>query len=106
MKQTILADFREEYAAKFVVGADFEKTFGAKVDALLIKGAVPPEFVIADTNWGDDTGEERIVHIVAPDPMTGEPKLWEKREPGGSMEPADDDWINGNWAATKMQQAV
>ncbi len=103
LKQTILTHFREEYASKFVVGADFEKTFGAKVDALLIK-ELYPEFVIADTNWGD--GEERIVHVVAPDPMTGEPKLWEKREPGGTMEPADDDWINGNWAATKMQQAV
>ena len=42
-------------------------------------------FVIADTSWGD--GSEKFVQVVAPDPVTGEARLWQKSTTTGKMTP-------------------
>lgn len=54
-----------------------------------------PEFVIADTNWG--SGRDHTLFVIAPDPLTGEPKLWQKSVMDGSLSPKDPDWLEANW---------
>jgi hypothetical protein len=80
----------------------FETQIAAKIDTMLMK-ELYPEFDLADTNWGDS--EEKYLHVVAPDPMTGEPKMWRKGEMSGEMIPTDASWINGKWAATVRKSA-
>ncbi|MEP3331644.1 hypothetical protein [Sedimentitalea sp.] len=54
-----------------------------------------PQIVIADTNWGDS--ENHTFFVVAPDPRTGEPMLWQKTDPPGSMVLLDSKWIDDEW---------
>ncbi|MBT8153918.1 apolipoprotein A1/A4/E family protein [Epibacterium ulvae] len=68
---------------------------GAKSDMMKDLGA--PEFVIADSNWG--SAEDHTFFVVSPDPTTGEPQLWMKTVPPGSLRPATDDWAKAEWAA-------
>ena len=75
-----------------------KQDLGSKIDELLIK-ELYAEFVVADTNWGD--AKERSLHVIAPDPTTGEAKLWKKKVPSGSMAPVPDDWLADKWQATQ-----
>ena len=61
----------------------------------IIDNLEPPQFVIADTNWGDKDGHTYFV--VIPDPITGEAKMFKKTEPSGTLEALGDDWINTEW---------
>ena len=72
---------------------------GAQIDALLIK-ELYAEFAFGDTNWGSSA--DRELHVVAPNPKTGEPKLWKKEEFSGQLMPVRDDFVNGNWKAIKV----
>ncbi len=67
----------------------------AKSDMMKDLGA--PEFVIADSNWG--SAEDHTYFVIAPDLITGQPQLWMKTVPPGSLSPADDDWAKDEWAA-------
>lgn len=55
-----------------------------------------PEFVIADTNWG--SGEDHTFFVVSPDPNTGDPVLWQKTVPPGTLTKCTRDWIDAEWA--------
>lgn len=63
----------------------------------LMKDMGAPEFVIADSNWG--SSRDHTFFVIAPDPTTGEPLLWEKTEPPGSMRPAGREWVDKEWAS-------
>ncbi|MEO9685558.1 MAG: hypothetical protein ABJF86_16825 [Tateyamaria sp.] len=71
----------------------------ADLDAALSKDAMQnldaPEFFIADTNWG--TAESHTYFIVAPDPLTGEPKTFQKTVPPGTLRPLGRDWTDNQW---------
>ena len=54
-----------------------------------------PEFVVADSNWGDET--EHRYFVIAPDPLTGEPRMWQKSVTDGSLWPMEDKWLAANW---------
>lgn len=57
-----------------------------------------PQAVIADTNWGSTDGQTYFV--MAPDPSTGDLRLWKKVEPGGKLRPADS-YQNANWSTIR-----
>ncbi len=61
----------------------------------LMRDMAVPEFVIADTNWG--SGQNHTFFVIAPDPTSGEPTLWKKTEPPGSMVPAGKNWVDTQW---------
>jgi hypothetical protein len=67
---------------------------GAK--SLLMRDLDAPEFVIADTNWGGPLN--KTLFVIAPDPSTGEPRMWQKTIPPGSMAPAGRQWVDDEWA--------
>lgn len=56
-----------------------------------------PEIVLADTNWGDPA--ERNYFALAPDPLTGLPKMYLKSDPPGTLEdlPDADEWLASSW---------
>ncbi|MBB94962.1 MAG: hypothetical protein CML68_10215 [Rhodobacteraceae bacterium] len=54
-----------------------------------------PQVVIADPNWGDD--EMHVFFVVAPDPVSGHPKLWKRIDPPGTLEAADPKWLKASW---------
>jgi hypothetical protein len=62
----------------------------------LIEACAPPEFVIADSNWG--SGADHTFFVIAPDPATGEPLLWTKTIPPGTLRKAGRDWVDHEWA--------
>ncbi len=57
-----------------------------------------PEFVVADTNWGD--ADSKTFHIVSADLETGEPKLFSKDGVTGALTPADSGFLNAAWNRT------
>jgi hypothetical protein len=71
------------------------------VDTLLIKELDVPQFVIADTNWGDASDQKQLV--VAPDPSTGAPVVWKKGALAGDFQRLDDEggpaWMKSDWTA-------
>jgi hypothetical protein len=36
--------------------------------------------------------------VIAPDPTTGEPLMWQKKDPPGSLTPAGRQWVDDEWA--------
>ncbi|HPE24691.1 hypothetical protein [Albidovulum sp.] len=66
-----------------------------EIDAVLMQDLAMPEVVMADTNWGGPEGQ--VFFVAAPDPSTGDLKLWKKTMPGGKMQPAGDNWAQANW---------
>jgi hypothetical protein len=62
----------------------------------LVEACGPPEFVIADSNWG--SGADHTFFVIAPDPATGEPLLWTKTIPPGTLRKAGRDWVDHEWA--------
>ncbi len=53
------------------------------MSALMVEELGCPEIVIADSNWGNS--ETHTFFVVAPDPVSGQPLLWQKTEPRGKM---------------------
>ena len=86
---------QEEAAHKAKLKEAFDAGAGGHAKSAMIRDMGAPEFVIADTNWGSESSHTYFV--VAPDPTTGEPLLWNKTEPPGSMKPAGRDWIDRSW---------
>jgi hypothetical protein len=74
---------------------DFDTSCEDGAKDSLIRDLGAPEFVIADTNWGDS--RTHTFFVIAPDPTTGDPMLWKKTEPPGSLAPAGRDWVDREW---------
>ncbi len=66
-----------------------------KMDKMLLKEFKPPEVVIADSNWGGP--DSQIYFVVAPDPKTGELRMYEKDGFSGEMTPIGDNWVDATW---------
>ncbi|MGV8989010.1 MAG: hypothetical protein ACOH2H_22425 [Cypionkella sp.] len=62
----------------------------------LCKDLAVPEIVLADTNWGG--GVDKTLFVVAPDPITGDPMMFKRRDPPGTLTPVDKDWLEKEWA--------
>ncbi len=97
----VLEDHEDRLKTEYKESRIKQKTDGVKkgIDNVLMKELAPPEFVIADTNWGGPTGH--TMHVIAPDPCTGLPILWKKDEPGGTFERESDDWLTKEWGVLK-----
>ncbi|MEX0364774.1 MAG: hypothetical protein AB3N22_01810, partial [Ruegeria sp.] len=54
-----------------------------------------PEFVVADSNWGDESNH--YLFVIAPDPLTGEVCMWQKSVIGGRMIRMEDKWLDARW---------
>lgn len=81
---------------KTKIKGDFAEQAEIGAKSLLIRDMGAPEFVIADTNWG--SCNNHTVFVICPDPTTGEPLLWKKVEPPGSLRPAGREWVDDDWA--------
>ncbi len=90
----------EDYAKKLKARQKSAESSKAKVfDNTLINTLDPPEFVVADSNWGGPNGHTYFVVIA--DPVSGQPKLFERVEPSGDLAAMDDEWADTSWKATK-----
>lgn len=63
--------------------------------AAMVQEVGAPEFVIADSNWGG--AENHVFFVIAPDPTSGEPIMWEKTVPPGSLRPSGRKWADAQW---------
>lgn len=81
---------------KTEVEKSFDEWFDGEARGALARELGSPEFVIADTNWGDS--RNHTFFVIAPDPVTGEPQMWKKEEPPGTLTPAKKDWVDARWA--------
>ena len=79
-------------AVKRVYRAEY---FENKLQRKLVQEYSEPQIVLADTNWGD--AESHTFFVVAPDPISGEPMLWQKSDPPGSMSQLGGDWLQASW---------
>jgi len=81
--------------------AEYEKSYKEWTEndmkSALAEDMGAPEFVIADSNWGDS--RDHTYFVIAPDPTSGEPILWKKAIPPGSLSPAGRDWVDHEWAS-------
>ncbi len=68
-------------------------------DNNIINTLDPPEFVIADTNWGD--GDGHSFFVIIPDPVTGDPKMFKRDEPSGKLSAMSKKWTDTSWEETK-----
>ncbi|MEO0402589.1 MAG: hypothetical protein AAF214_09470, partial [Pseudomonadota bacterium] len=80
---------------KDAVKADYDSYLTGKLQDTLIRELGAPEFVVADSNWGD--AKDHNLFVIAPDPLTGEPRMWQKSILTGSMNMMDDDWLKAEW---------
>lgn len=55
----------------------------------------PPEFTIADTNWGD--GTYNVYFVIATNPLTGAASLYSKTDPPGTLRPMGKKWVDTDW---------
>ncbi|MGQ0566405.1 MAG: hypothetical protein ACT4OK_15230 [Gemmobacter sp.] len=87
----------EDYTKKLAEEtAAWEKAVTGPLLSRMMADLGAPEFVLADTNWG--SGADHTFFVVAPDPTTGEPALWQKTVPPGTLTKATRDWIDAEWA--------
>ena len=78
---------------------DHDKGHRTALTGFLAGDLGAPQFVIADSNWGDESNHK--LFVIAPDPLTGEPKLWEKDAIGGDVLPMKDEWLEKKWSAVQ-----
>ncbi|WP_299725844.1 hypothetical protein [uncultured Tateyamaria sp.] len=71
------------------------RAFEAKLQSKLVQDFSEPQIVLADTNWGDP--ESHTFFVIAPDPISGEPMIWQKEDPPGSMRQLGGDWLQASW---------
>jgi hypothetical protein len=62
---------------------------------VMVQKFAEPQVVIADTNWGDS--EFHVYFVIAADPVSGEPFLWQKYEPSGQMVQLESKWLEAAW---------
>lgn len=87
----------QNYTDPAAAGQWFKNKAESDAKSDMMKDLGAPEFVIADTNWG--SAKDHTFFVIAPDPTTGEAKLWQKTIPPGSLRAADEDWAKAEWAA-------
>lgn len=71
----------------------------AFVQTELAKKYSDPVIVIADTNWGN--GQFHAYMVMAPDPISGQPMLWQKIDPSGEMKKMESKWLVPSWSLVK-----
>ena len=80
--------------------AEWKKAFDDKLsnstDTVLAQELGAPEFVVADTNWGNKDGHTYFVIIA--DPKTGKPRMMSKQMPSGELSDLPEKWANTGWA--------
>jgi hypothetical protein len=86
-------DFTKKKAEE---AAAYEKTLTDKLTQRMMTDLGAPEFVLADSNWG--SGADHTFFVISPDPNTGDPVLWMKTVPPGSLARAERKWIDAEWA--------
>ena len=74
--------------------AEQRAILGKELDSLLTRELFP-QFVVADTNWGDANSKK--FHVVSADLATGEPKFFHQDESTGMLTPEDDDFLDAAW---------
>jgi hypothetical protein len=74
---------------------------GSSADAAFAEMFRPPSVDFADTNWGGP--EDQIRFALAPDPASGELKVWKKNTFTGALSPAGDNWADAKWSMTKAK---
>lgn len=90
-------DYNKQKAAAIAeLETDLELATKSRIMNELVGSVGAPEFVIADTNWG--SGADHTFFVMAPDPTTGEPALWQKTVPPGTLTKCTRDWIDAEWA--------
>ncbi|NIZ63045.1 hypothetical protein DL239_18935 [Sedimentitalea sp. CY04] len=94
-----LTEKAKGYTDQAKAKAWFKKQAAGESKTAMMRDLGAPEFVIADSNWG--SAEDHTFFVIAPDPTTGEPQLWQKTVPPGSMRPATDDWAKAEWASIR-----
>ncbi len=89
------AQAAEKAGRRTVIKAEMECALSSR----LIADFDLPEIVLADTNWGDPTAH--VYFALAPDPLTGEPRLFKKLDPPGLLTWLEDDesWLAAKWNA-------
>lgn len=88
-----------QFADPAGAAADMKEMAAGKIKTAILKDLGGPEFVVADANWGG--ADNHVFFVVAPDPSTGKPLLWEKTVPPGSLRPAGREWVDKKWAKIK-----
>lgn len=78
-----------------------EKGLSNSMTDNLVKDLGAPEFVIADTNWG--SAKSSSFFVIIGDPTTGEPALFIKDEPPGTLRAISDaaKWVSTEWQDIK-----
>lgn len=79
--------------------AEWKKNAEKRVEnassTVLVADLDAPQFVLADTNWGDP--RTRTLFVLCPDPETGKPKMYQRKDPGGELTTLGEDWLKTNW---------
>ncbi len=68
-------------------------------DNEIIVQTAPPEFTIADTNWGKN--RNHMFFVIIADPISGEPKLFKKEMPSGKLSAMEEKWTKAAWLQVK-----
>ncbi|MEL6466558.1 MAG: hypothetical protein AAFQ58_16450 [Pseudomonadota bacterium] len=63
--------------------------------AALVEELGAPTVVIADSNWGDANDHNNFV--IAPDPVSGDLKLFSQSVLTGELQMMGDDWLKADW---------
>ena len=79
-------------AVKNVYNPEF---FANRMQEKLVEEMSEPQIVLADTNWG--SAESHTFFVIAPDPVSGEPMMWQKTDPPGKMRKLGGKWLQASW---------
>lgn len=92
---------KDDEARKRKIAQDAQKDSAVTAAFRLLNDLPLPQFVIADTNWG--RADSHQYFVITANPITGEPQLCQKVEPGGALVPHTDadDWVRRQWALVR-----